>query len=96
MAAGVAYTRGRVRGRHCGVWQISNPDGGSVMTRWQLVQALFMSGAGVTAFTGSDGTAHRGIITSVEREDGSGRRFNIRYWPQDGSAAQTVYVRVTD
>jgi hypothetical protein len=39
----------------------------------------------------ADGKLHYGIIQAIEREDGSGRSFNVRL--HDGTFIRTIYVR---
>lgn len=62
---------------------------GREMTKWELIEAM-MGRAGVVTLP--DG--QKGILQSVEREDGSGRSFNLRVLV-DGSYV-TMCVRTKD
>ncbi len=62
------------------------------MTKWQLMQAL-TGGSVETVVFGTDGR-YRGIVQSVEREDGSGRSFNVRVLV--AGVVRMVYVKTVD
>jgi hypothetical protein len=64
------------------------------MTKWFLSKVLFGEEPMPQSFTASDGTRYFGILQSIEREDGSGRSFNVTIANQSGKA--TFHLRTTD
>lgn len=69
------------------------------MTKFQLMSALFGGSSLFTNITASDGRVYNGIVTKIEREDGSGRCFNVSMWlhhPVHGTISTTVFVRTID
>lgn len=59
-------------------------------SKWELFSLLSKCG---TANVTINGVA--GILSSVEREDASGSKFNVRLWQSDGNHVN-VFVRTVD
>jgi hypothetical protein len=64
------------------------------MTKWELYNLLGAEHTMPHPFTASDGARYVGILQAVEREDGSGRSFNLRIANQSGEI--TVHLRTID
>jgi hypothetical protein len=62
------------------------------MTKWQLFSA--MGKRGMDAKITINGIT--GVISTIQREDGSGSSFNVTLHAQNGSETKTVYVRTID
>lgn len=64
------------------------------MTKYQLFQALATRGTELSECTASNGRVYRGILQTVEREDGSGHSFNVTLDTCNGKT--TIHVRTSD
>lgn len=64
------------------------------MTKFELFQALAAPRNTAREYTASDSKHYIGILESVEREDGSGRSFNVRLITPAGY--KTIHVRTPD
>jgi hypothetical protein len=64
------------------------------MTKWELFQALAAEHPMPSRLTDASGRQYVGILRSIEREDGSGRSFNVRIATQSGNT--TLHIRTTD
>lgn len=47
------------------------------MTKWYLFMCFTAKGSSISNIVDSQNVKHTGIITTIEREDGSGRSFNV-------------------
>lgn len=64
------------------------------MTKWQLFGTLTV-GCGVeSSVTNSQGETVRGLVSSITREDGSGRCFNVGI--HCGQDYRVLFVKTTD
>lgn len=48
------------------------------MTKWELAELMFNHGRKSVSMRDSSGFEHRGTVLGIDREDGSGRSFNVR------------------
>ena len=48
------------------------------MTKQELIDRLFLPAAMACTIRDSSGVVHIGILQSIEREDGSGKCFNVK------------------
>ncbi len=65
------------------------------MTKLQLAGLLFYNGVVEVGITDSSGTTHNGILTKVQREDGSGSSFNVTMHDEQGERC-TFHMRTDD
>lgn len=64
------------------------------LTKWQLLSLLTTCRGAATVLIDSHGARHSGILQSVQREDGSGRSFNVTLSTARGNV--TIHVRTVD
>jgi len=63
-------------------------------TKWLLIQA-FLTGTPLRVVTPGGGVIQFKIINQIEREDGSGRSFNVKGFSMTG-AAMEAHLRTDD
>lgn len=71
------------------------------MTKYQIASFLFARNVdGIHTIVATDGKIYTGFIQSIEREDGSGRSFNVCIhcvqYPTHCGLMRTVHVRTID
>lgn len=64
------------------------------MTRYQLMSIMFSNTGHECLFRDSQGKEYMGYLMSMEREDGSGRCFNLTIRTKQGE--MTIFVRTQD
>jgi hypothetical protein len=66
------------------------------MTKWQLFECMTCKGSQLVSVIDSSNRKHTGIITSIQREDGSGSSFNVTMLEQGKYMSVTFHVRTID
>lgn len=65
-------------------------------TKWELFRWLAGGYPLPRHWVDSNGTAHYGYLTTVDREDESGHSFNVTVRPADGGNPETFHLRTSD
>lgn len=65
------------------------------MNRFDIALCLFASEAPLRTIASTNGKVYTGYIKAIEREDGSGRSFNVTLGIVDGRTV-TVHIRTED
>ena len=66
------------------------------MTKWYLFSLLSQEGSKTATIRDVNYNYHDGIVVGIEREDGSGRSFNVKLYRSSDQKQVNIHVRTID